>query len=124
MELKEGLYIRTKKGIGKIDKTRIFMKELEIHLDSNQGTIRNVKDNTYWNNVDDIIGEPREHLIDLIEVGDYVNGKEVSDVMKNNDGDVTDIAYTEEVEGQSYSLMPIKKIVTKEQFNSMQYEVK
>ena len=64
-----------------------------------------------------------DDLIELIEVGDYVNGKEVTEVMTDNKGKITDIAYTEETEGQSYSLLPVKNIVTKEQFESMKYIV-
>lgn len=62
------------------------------------------------------------NIIDLIEVGDYVNGKEVTEVMRDEEGNVTDIVYTEEVEGQSYSLLPIKDIVTREYFNSGKYK--
>lgn len=40
LELKEGLYIRTKKGIGKIHEIRDFMGELEFHLDSNTGKVK------------------------------------------------------------------------------------
>ena len=114
MKLKEGMYIRYLGNIAKI---------IAVLIDGNSSSLNRV----YVDNETVFFSEIEKasfDLIDLIEVGDYVNGKEVSDVMKNNDGDVTDIAYTEEVEGQSYSLMPIKKIVTKEQFNSMQYEVK
>ena len=64
-----------------------------------------------------------DNPIDLIEVGDYVNGKEVTEIMKDEKGNVTDVLFTEEVESQSYSLLPIKDIVTKEQFNSVKYEV-
>ena len=123
MELKEGLYIRTKKGIGKIDKTRIFMEELEIHLDSNQGTIRNVKDNTYWNNVDDIIGEPREHLIDLIEVGDYVNGEKVTSAEPVYEKDNERYLGFGDYDYYIHASEDIKSVVTKEQFNSMKYVV-
>ena len=63
-----------------------------------------------------------DNLIDLIEAGDYVNGKEVTEVMRDEEGNVTDIVYTEEVEGQSYSLLPIKDIVTREYFNSGKYK--
>ena len=42
--------------------------------------------------------------------------------MRDEEGNVTDIVYTEEVEGQSYSLLPIKDIVTREYFNSGKYK--
>ena len=43
--------------------------------------------------------------------------------MELKEGNVTDVLFTEEVESQSYSLLPIKDIVTKEMFNSFKYEV-
>ena len=64
-----------------------------------------------------------DNLIDLVEVLDYVNGKEVTEIMKDEEGNVTDVLFTEEVESQSYSLLPIKNIVTKEYFTSGKYEV-
>ena len=116
MEISKGMYIRTKKGIGKIDKTRIFMEELEIHLDSNKGKIRNVKDNTYWNNVEDIIGKPSFNIIDLIEVGDYVNGSKVIKVDK-------EYGVIKCLNDNKYWHFEVENIVTKEQFNSMKYVV-
>ena len=64
------------------------------------------------------------NIIDLIEEGDYVNGKEVSQVLKDKKGNITDVCYYEEAEEQMYSLGDIKSIVTKEQFEAMEYEVK
>lgn len=64
-----------------------------------------------------------DNIIDLIKVGDYVNGKEVTEIMKDEEGNVTDVLFTEEVESQSYSLLPIKSIVTKERFDFVKYEV-
>ena len=63
------------------------------------------------------------NLIDLIQCGDYVNGKEVSNVDKVDninfiewtDGDM----YKTEIENDKF----IKTIVTKEQFESISYKV-
>lgn len=120
MELKKGMYIRTKKGIGKINEIRDFMGVLEFHLDSNIGKIHNVTDNTYWNNVDDIIGEPSEHLIDLIEVGDYVNGVKVTEI---KDGKPYHEDYNDPYFSYYFEENNIKDIVTKEQFNACKYVV-
>lgn len=93
--------------------------------DTRYGSIIVDKDihNVKWVSIKNVLNAS-DNLIDLIEEGDYVNGKEVTEVMRDKNGNVTDIAYTEEVEGQSYSLLPIKDIVTKEQFDSVKYEVK
>lgn len=70
-DLKVGMYVRTNYGIGKIDKTRMFMdKYFEFHLDSNKGRIHNVNDNTYWNSLEDVIGEPSKSPFDLIQDDD------------------------------------------------------
>ena len=120
-----GDYVRTKYGIGKIIETRIFLEREEIRLDSNTGKIRNVRDNTHWNDKEDII-KLSQNIIDLIEVGDYVNGKEVSSLQRYDDGTVADIRFYEEVEMQEYSFgeeSDIKSIITKEQFSQMEYRI-
>lgn len=134
MKLEVGMYVRTKDGIGKIDETRVFIDTFEIHLDSNKGRIHNVTDNTYWNTSDDIIGKPSKNPIDLIEVGDYVNGYYVSKIWKI--GEITH--YVDEkpiqrkeiqitIQAPSYGGIihlhneDIKSIVTHEQFSAMEY---
>lgn len=60
------------------------------------------------------------NIIDLIEVGDYVNGNKVIDIVEN-DVYVSNF-YEEQCIGQ-VSKKNIKSIVTKEQFENMTYEV-
>lgn len=61
-----------------------------------------------------------DNPIDLIEVGDYVNGKEVMTISGFKDGS----RYIEFDEGRYLCKSEdIKSIVTKEQFNSVKYEV-
>ena len=116
MELKEGMYIRTKDGL--IDKVIIDYKGC---CNSPNCNCKHVSCEHNYYDEENII-KASYNLIDLIEVGDYVNGKEVTEVMRDEEGNVTDIVYTEEVEGQSYSLLPIKDIVTREYFNSGKYK--
>ena len=116
MELKEGMYIRTKDGL--IDKVIIDYKGC---CNSQNCNCKHVSCEHNYYDEENII-KASYNLIDLIEVGDYVNGKEVTEVMRDEEGNVTDIVYTEEVEGQSYSLLPIKDIVTREYFNSGKYK--
>lgn len=117
-KIEVGMYVRTKDGIGKIDETRVFIDTFEIHLDSNKGRIHNVTDNTYWNTSDDIIGKPSKNPIDLIEVGDYVNGYKV-DFVQNNE-----IIYNHNHPRQlNMFAKDIKSIVTREQFSAMEYKV-
>ena len=97
MDLKEGMYVRTLNEIVQIDK--IFdsvMKDTKGHL-----------------HYGDFI-KASNNIIDLIEVGDYVNGFEVTSKdqflgIGNHDWYIADYE--------------IKSIVTKEQFKSMEYKV-
>ena len=117
MDLKEGMYVRTDNGLklGKvIEKHKLTTKtwyelDTRIRLDNSELTKKKIKDN----------------IIDLIEVGDYVNGYKVS--FKGNDykpfvqcdypveeGTTNHYRFYEET---------IFLIVTKEQFESMEYKV-
>lgn len=61
------------------------------------------------------------NIIDLIEVGDYINGYKITLLTENHD-----VAYAEDEEGyliKSFNNSNIKSIVTKEQFKAMEYEV-
>jgi hypothetical protein len=62
----------------------------------------------------------KERLIDLIEVGDYVNGMRVKDI-NNIAGFV--IVNTSSISENTIFTYNIKTIVTKEQFESMEYKV-
>ena len=58
------------------------------------------------------------NIIDLIEVGDYVNGEKVVNIMKKHEYlEVSDEEITIDKDD-------IKSIVTKEQFKNIEYEVK
>ena len=140
MELKEGMYVRTEKGyIAKI-------LGVDYLLDDNGCELNNIEA-VYFDKMVDEIGKDiyagcvsqvfkecrvRDNLIDLIEVGDYVNGELV--IAKDSDNRL----YVPEDLGQPYDRefsngcfeytlldknFEIKSIVTKEQFNSVKYEV-
>jgi len=59
--------------------------------------------------------------IDLIEVGDYVNGHEVLNVLDFNDN--SKMLSLEKIYDSKITNEDIKSIVTKEQFEAMQYKV-
>lgn len=119
MKLEEGMYVRLDTGkIGKI----VYLKEkdnypysyLRITLDSEKysRTTRNVI-------------KASHNIIDLIEVGDYVNGNLVTNVIPQ------DICGDEILDYQHAFIGPkeiysedIKSIVTKEQMEAIQYVVK
>ena len=117
MEIEVGEYVRTRAGH--------FYKITRI--DEN-GLI-------YWNKIQcgwsmeqlkDIVVKRSKNIIDLVEVGDYVNGHLVVEISKN--------AYNQklvitEVDGKDgairhyYLEKSIKTIVTKEQMQNIEYKV-
>ena len=112
-----GDYVRTSDGfIGKI--TSIENKE-SVHLF--QRSI--YTDNYKWLDLvlEENIVKSSPHIIDLIEVGDYVNGKQVIDFMLEN-GKIKGIIVDADIWG--FDIDEIKSIVTREMFESMKYEVK
>lgn len=117
MEIKEGMCVRTEYGIFKIRKItkdlgynerdkRVL--ELDRNIPELDYNYKFYKDESIFKNA-----KFSSNLIDLIKVGDYVNGVEVIEI-KNNKIYFND--YLEEPEN-------IESIVTKEQFDSMKYEV-
>ena len=127
MKLEVGMFIRTPLGIDKIIYLRI-QDEYGCNYDTQ------LEHNLFLNNEKDYIsidGECFEkeeikasyNIIDLIEEGDYVNGKQVTKLMikmRDEQGvfGLPDVwkMYIEKIE--------VESIVTKEQFESMSYKVK
>lgn len=116
-EIKDGEYVRTKKG--SIGKFKFY------GIDDVDDKIVYFKNSNGTNCVDETeIVKHGSDLIDLIGVGDYVNGhKIVSEIWGEDDNNL----YFE-VEGGYHKATcigekDIKTIVTKERFNSVSYEV-
>ena len=125
MKLEIGMYVRTKsfKGfpskIGKITKIEYnagIDNETYIALDNDEEKCRR------WTE-DWLIGKPSFNPVDLIEVGDYVNGMYIAEIksLKNN----TMICMVDSDYECTTTILneDIKSIVTKEQFESMKYKV-
>ena len=121
MKLEEGMYVRTK--VGKIAKI--------INKYDNSGSLHN--ENFVWVLDDSSVlalhsqkaVKASYNLIDLIEKGDYVNGKRVYNIS------IVDGLKYLDVESEDYLAdMPfinadqITSVVAKEQFESIKYEVK
>lgn len=129
-ELKEGMYIRTL--LGNIYK--IQDEEFEIKQSAFTGDILYKKNNEF-----ETITKASYNIIDLIEEGDYVNGYKIDYInlncetpflRSNQPYRVDNTLYSTLIEkGKDYNQPlhfyeeDIKSIVTKEQFNSMKYEV-
>lgn len=119
MKIDVGMYVRHNYfGIGKINKE---------YFDSNNKHWFNVKFNCYKDDechcgvCEQSVGfKVSNSLINLIEVGDYVNGHEIIEK-------INDTIYFESsdyIDGKTFILnSDIKSIVTKEQFEAMSYKV-
>ena len=126
MKLEIGKFIRTPYGIRKIvnitkddgyGKPKVRVIELDRHLNTpykfdyifytDENVIKKCK--TSYN------------IIDLIEVGDYVNGYLVLNVLDFNDN--TRILSLERIYDNKITEEDIKSIVTKKQFENMEYRI-
>ena len=135
MKLEEGIYVRTEKGmiakiISKEDVSGSLHKEEIVFIldDGNRLALNSRK-----------VTKLSHNIIDLIEVGDYVNGYKIDYInskcetpflRSNQPYRVDNTLYSTLVEkGKDYNQPlhfyneDIKSIVTKEQFESMKYKV-
>lgn len=110
MELKEGMHVRTKDGF--IDEVIIEYNGCCNNPNCNCKHV-SCKYNYYDEN---IIIKASYKIIDLIRVGDYVNGSEVVDI--NGNLFVNEHSFKTELQS-----IVIKSIVTKEQFLQMEYRL-
>ena len=68
-----------------------------------------------------ILGKISENIIDLIEIGDYVNGEQIDFISISKEGKKRPLIRDNIYFFDKYN--SIKSIVTKEQFNKVKYEV-
>ncbi len=110
-DLKEKMYVRTNSSyIRKINEIRGKTLILDDEVSDEDGDYRieiSFED----------IKKASFNIIDLIEIGDYVNGKEILEVM--NDGKMSRV----KTEDETYFNEDIKTVVTKALFNFFVYYV-
>lgn len=112
MEIEVGEWVRTKKGyIGKVIKIR---ERIETYKNDREAYLVDWshKRATYISQIKDI--KHSNNKIDLIQKGDYINGEKVTEITKNY---ITIGKITYAIK----DLKGIKKIVTREQFSSVEY---
>lgn len=120
-ELKVGNYIRTKDKKG----VQYIRKIIDLPKDTRYGSIVVDKDihNVKWVSKKNVL-KVSEHIIDLIEVGDYVNGKRVYNISIVDGLKYLDVEVEDYLSDTPFiNADQITSIVTKEQFNSVKYEV-
>ena len=119
MELKEGMYVRTKKGIGRV--TEYTKHESWGYIVKVLGQY-SCYTHTSNGELSDVI-KASHNLINLIEAGDYVNGVEVI----GKEFDNFNKEYLQCGVGDyvicTFEVKDIKTILTKEQFESQKYIV-
>ena len=114
--MKVGEYVRTDNCIGKV--YDICHKEEDYYkfIIENHGTLR-ICDSDY-------IVKSSPNIIDLIEVGDYVNGIQITSIENDNKGKYVFGYGADGMEGEMWFYNNnIKSIVTKEAFESMEYSI-
>ena len=120
MKISKGMYIRTEDGyIGKcidIDSDNFAFFDKPVYKN-----FSDTFDSCYLSNID--IKKASFNIIDLIEVGDYVNGEKVTSVEPVDEKDTERYLGFGDYDYYIHTSENIKSIVTKEQFNSMKYVV-
>ncbi len=119
-----GEYVKTKNGeIAKIIEIAKSVTNKIIYCTDKDITINKVTINCLSN--DDLadIVKHSKNIIDLIEVGDYVNGYEVLDKYLFNGEKPVLETDGEETNCKCLCNSDIKSIVTKEQFESVEYKI-
>lgn len=110
MKLEVGMYVRTDNGI--IGKLYEQIGDMFTYKDSNRDYI------TYGLSHNEILKASFD-IVDLIEVGDYVNGKKIYSIGLTI-GILNTINF---IDGTFIIVDDIKSIVTKEQFEQMSYKI-
>ena len=121
MELREGMYIRSKDKRG----NQFVRRIVELPTVPTYGSIVVDKDihNVKWVSKKNVL-KASDSIIDLIEVGDYVNGCYVLDFETLQNREKAIIVNSLDSYGWGQGVIPtheIISIVTKEQFESMKY---
>ncbi len=117
MEIKAGEYVRTKCGIAKIKD--ISIKDEVYDLDKD--IMFTHEEN--WQNTctKSQIIKHSKNIIDLIEVGDYVNGEHIDFISKDKYGNKRLLIRDDIYFFNKYK--STKSIVTKEQFANIEYRI-
>lgn len=119
MKLEVGMYVRTEKGI--IDKIINVKEETEMnYIVGNTISINTINVKTENGTTVPLSTKASYNIIDLIEVGDYVNGEKIEEIGNRKlYYDCCDTGYKKGF----IHCDEIETIVTKEQFESLMYKV-
>ena len=120
LELKENMYVRNCYGrIAKIE----YIEDNTAYCDN--WLYQSYEDHITFINLDDEddideILKTSYNIIDILEVGDYVNGREVVDIFYDANDDVMDVCVLGSI---VYDNNEVKSVITHEQMEQMAYKV-
>ena len=127
-EIKVGYFIRTNKGIiGKLKRIELdeIDKNLKWYVFDKKRPDMNIIDEIYINKP--YITKYSKNIIDLIEIGDYVNGREVKHIaMFEGFPDYPKLIFVDEkhlIPGDTCKNDEIRTILTHEQFEQNCYKL-
>lgn len=132
MKLEVGMYVRTKNGIAKIrsfngnEKKEYDKFSLDNDIIEDDGLYHDIYNYEYY--LSQIV-KASHNIIDLIEVGDYVNGVRIDELSHNRFTNAKAVTTNNSLRKDTskqywFENEDIKSIVTKEQFEAMKYEIK
>ena len=110
IKLNEGDYVRTREGIDQFEYTHIGNYDLVNYK---------FKSGNDMTNPEYYVLKSSQYLTDILEPGDYVNGKEILGIDKYTKQLIYEYGETTMYIDNEY----IESIVTKEQFEEMEFEV-
>lgn len=120
MELEVGMYVRFKDKRG----NTYIRKIIDIPKDNRYASIYIDKEANYTNHLSfKNVLKTSHNIIDLIEVGDYVNGVQVIDKEIDNLNEKYLQCGVGDYVICTYNSNEIEDVVTKEQFSAMEYKV-
>lgn len=106
-DIKVGEYVRTKEG--DITRIKYFLEDKDIYSIVGENDL-------LYGNPGKVVKKHSKNLIDLIEIGDYVNGYFVYKVTNT-------CIYVRGKAIERKDTLNIKSIVTKEQFTNIEYKL-
>lgn len=120
--LSVGMYVRTKKGIAKIIDRILEPDHYYFKMWVTDKFLEINDDTEYISEVD--VLKASYNIIDILEVGDYVNGKQVIETYyKSDEKWHLEIVDSRLLTHDELKHVNIQSIVTKEQFEQMAYKV-
>lgn len=120
-ELKENMYVRTEEG-------KIFKTDGDlIYLSNDKTILYKLITRIPYDTINYKVVKASYNIIDILEVGDYVNGYKVSAIYNPNGDEIVNITLIMEYGYETINTYiddySINSIVTKEQFEQMAYKV-